>query len=69
MSDVSSGDWLFVAGLMMVMILGRYPQKRLTAPYLESSVAANTYSQGKTPDCRLFPPWELAFGDTYLLGC
>ena len=43
----------------------RYPKKRLTAPYLESSFLANIYSQGKTPDCRLFPPWELAFWDTY----
>ena len=27
----------------------RYLQKRLTAPYRESSAAANTSSQGKTP--------------------
>lgn len=29
--------------------------KRLTAPYLESRAAAQTYTQGKTADCRQLP--------------
>lgn len=45
--------------------MSRYPKKRRTAHYLESSVSENTYSQGKTPAWRQLPPLALAFWDTY----
>ena len=52
--------------LGLLVVRGRYAKKRLTAPYIESSVSANTASQGETPDWRQFPPWGWCFGYTLL---